>query len=86
MGQALQRFQEPRLVLTVNAYAKINLSLEVLGKLESGYHRIASVMQTINLSDEISYVLSNELTVQSNLPSLDTPDNLVLKAATTLEV
>ena len=72
-------------MLTVKAYAKINLSLEVLGKLESGYHRIVSVMQTINLSDEISYVLSNELTVQSNLPSLDTPDNLVLKAADILK-
>ncbi len=36
------------------AYAKINLTLDVTGVLENGYHSIASVMQTISLYDEIS--------------------------------
>jgi 4-diphosphocytidyl-2-C-methyl-D-erythritol kinase len=36
------------------AYAKINLTLNVLGKLASGYHRIESVMQQVELCDEIT--------------------------------
>ncbi|MCD7732296.1 MAG: 4-(cytidine 5'-diphospho)-2-C-methyl-D-erythritol kinase [Oscillospiraceae bacterium] len=36
------------------AFAKINLTLDITGILENGYHSIASVMQTISLYDEIS--------------------------------
>jgi 4-diphosphocytidyl-2-C-methyl-D-erythritol kinase len=35
------------------APAKINWTLEVLGKREDGYHEIKSVMQTIDLCDEV---------------------------------
>lgn len=35
------------------AYAKINLTLDVLGKRTDGYHDIKSVMQTISLRDDI---------------------------------
>ncbi len=35
------------------AYAKINLTLDVLGKREDGYHDLKSVMQTISLRDDI---------------------------------
>lgn len=35
------------------ARARINLSLEVLGKREDGYHNIKSVFQKINFYDEI---------------------------------
>ena len=37
----------------VKSYAKINLTLDVLGKLENGYHEIESIMQTVNLFDLI---------------------------------
>jgi len=33
------------------SYAKINLTLDVLGKREDGYHNLRSVMQTVGLSD-----------------------------------
>ena len=39
--------------LTVYARAKINLSLDVLGKIDDGYHEILSVMQSVELHDDI---------------------------------
>ena len=35
------------------AYAKINLTLDVLGKREDGYHDLQSVMQTISMRDDV---------------------------------
>ena len=35
------------------AYAKINLTLDVLGKRPDGYHDIQSVMQTISVRDDL---------------------------------
>lgn len=35
------------------SYAKINLTLDVIGKLDNGYHEIEMIMQTINLFDLI---------------------------------
>jgi 4-diphosphocytidyl-2-C-methyl-D-erythritol kinase len=39
--------------ITLSAPAKINLSLDVTGKLENGYHTLETVMQAISLKDEI---------------------------------
>ena len=35
------------------AYAKINISLDVIGKRDDGYHLLEMIMQTIDLYDEI---------------------------------
>ena len=35
------------------AFAKLNLTLDVLGKREDGYHDLQSVMQTISIRDDI---------------------------------
>lgn len=35
------------------AYAKLNLTLDVLGKREDGYHDIRTIMQTISIRDDI---------------------------------
>lgn len=35
------------------AYAKVNLTLDVLGKRADGYHDLKSVMQTVSISDDI---------------------------------
>ena len=37
----------------IKSYCKINLSLKVLKKLNSGYHNIASLITFCNLHDEI---------------------------------
>lgn len=36
-----------------SAFAKINLTLDVLGKREDGYHDLKSVMQTVSVRDDI---------------------------------
>ena len=39
---------------TIRSYAKINLSLDVTGKREDGYHTVETVMQKISLFDEVT--------------------------------
>ncbi len=39
--------------IRINAYAKVNLSLDVIGKQDDGYHQVEMVMQQIDLSDEV---------------------------------
>lgn len=41
------------------AHAKINLTLDVVGKQDNGYHLIESVMQSIELCDEIKLSVTN---------------------------
>ena len=40
--------------ITLNAHAKINLSLEITGKRPDGYHDIVSFMQGLGLHDVLS--------------------------------
>ncbi len=40
-------------VITIKAYAKINLTLDILGKRPDGYHEVAMVMQSIGLYDTL---------------------------------
>ena len=40
--------------VTLDAYAKINLFLDVISKRSDGYHNIDSVMQTVSLCDTVS--------------------------------
>ena len=70
--------------IELQAHAKINLTLEVLGKRPDGYHEIASVIQTIGLYDTLTLELADELTLECDTPGLSADDNLVLKAATIL--
>lgn len=41
-------------MITLKAYAKINISLDITGKREDGYHLLKTVMQTVSLCDIIS--------------------------------
>lgn len=70
--------------ITVTAPAKVNLHLEVLGLRPDGFHELSMVMQSIDLTDRLSF--TNTADGQLHL-SCDTPtltlaeDNLVLRAA-----
>ena len=68
-------------MVTLQAYAKINLTLEVIGRREDGYHEIASIMQTIDISDTVTLSPAPDLSLSCDDRALETPDNLALAAA-----
>lgn len=43
----------------LNAYAKINLTLDIIGIREDGYHTVDMVMQSISLCDVVTVTLNN---------------------------
>src|SRR4051794_23047929 len=67
----------------VRSYAKINLSLDILGKRADGYHELVTVMQTIDLYDTICLTAIEEDTVRviCSRPELNGDDNLAARAA-----
>jgi len=69
--------------LVVKAHAKINLYLEVGPRLDSGYHQVTSVMQTISLADVLTVTPHHNIQFSCNDDSLK-QDNLVEKAANLL--
>ena len=73
------------MTLTLQAYAKINLTLEVIARRPDGYHEIASILQTISLADTLTFEPNERLDVHCDVPILQSPDNLVLKAARLLQ-
>lgn len=44
-------------ILTEGAFAKINLTLDVLGRRDDGYHDLCSVMQSVSLHDDVELEL-----------------------------
>lgn len=65
------------------AYAKINLGLDVLGRLENGYHEVKMVMQTVGIYDELSFE-KTEVGIVVTTDSGEIPtdeNNLIYKAA-----
>ncbi|MDY6833765.1 MAG: 4-(cytidine 5'-diphospho)-2-C-methyl-D-erythritol kinase [Chloroflexota bacterium] len=71
--------------LVNRAYAKINLTLEVLGQYSDGYHEIVSVVQAVDLYDTLSFQTSSSITLRCDLPQLQASSNLVFKAANLLQ-
>ena len=39
--------------ITLRSFAKINLSIDVIGKLPSGYHEVDMIMQQLELHDKV---------------------------------
>ena len=82
MGNLCSLYEELAM-LTVYAPAKINLVLEVLGK-DNDYHRISSIVQSIDLCDVLNFQLDEEVCFECDVPSLKR-DNLVTRAVTLLK-
>jgi 4-diphosphocytidyl-2-C-methyl-D-erythritol kinase len=69
--------------LTAKAFAKINLSLDVLGTLPNGYHEVKMVMQTVSLYDSVELTKTEKgISLECSLRFLPTgPENLAYRAA-----
>jgi len=69
--------------MEIQAFAKINLSLEVVGRRADGYHDLVSVMQSISLADTLVFEKKAyngiDLDTGCDLPADD--NNLILRAA-----
>ena len=65
------------------AYAKINISLDVIGKREDGYHLLSMIMQNIELYDEIEIEkIESGIVITCNKSFIPTDErNLAYKAA-----
>jgi len=72
-------------MLTVQAPAKLNLTLEVLGKRPDGFHEIRSVLQTINLCDRLSLQSSQSVIFRSDMPDWVPEKSLVSGAVSLLQ-
>jgi 4-diphosphocytidyl-2-C-methyl-D-erythritol kinase len=75
--------------LILPAFAKINLSLRVIGKRPDGYHEIDTVLQTISLHDTIRLTTTETPEIILSCDDRSLPagaDNLVYRAASALQV
>lgn len=70
-------------LITINGNAKINLTLDILGKREDGYHEVDMVMQSIGLHDTLEMEkTSGEILLDIDVPGLEADErNLAWKAA-----
>lgn len=74
-------------MITISSYGKINLTLDVLERLPSGYHRVEMILQQIQLHDDVSvrWIPGKEpgrILVRTNRPYLPTDErNLAWQAA-----
>ena len=62
-------------------YAKINLTLEILGRRDDGYHDLASLVHTISLADDLRIEHADELLTRVEGLDIDPDTNLVARAA-----
>ncbi len=70
--------------ITIKAYAKINLGLDVLRKREDGYHDVCMIMQSLRLHDTltISKITDENIRIQTNREDLPVDkNNLIYKAS-----
>ncbi len=69
--------------VVVPAYAKINLTLDVLGKRDDGYHDLSMVMQSVSLADTVTIRQTDEtgLRLRTNLGFLPGADQNIAGVA-----
>lgn len=74
--------------INIKAYAKINLCLDITGKRSDGFHTVETVMQQIDLHDEVlvrsrkNYTGESRITLSTNRPYIPTDmQNVAYKAA-----
>ena len=69
--------------ITVRAYGKLNLYLDITGRREDGYHLLKSVMQSVSLYDTLTFEISEGIGIKlvCNTPGFPLNNkNLIWKA------
>lgn len=69
--------------LTLPAPAKLNRMLHITGKRADGYHELQTLFQFLDLSDELTFQLTDDARLQLSpaIPDIAEDDNLVMRAA-----
>ncbi len=70
--------------VTVKAYAKINLMLDILSTLENGYHDLFMIMQSVGLYDRVTVTKTDSKDIRINCSKENVPTdekNIAYKAA-----
>ena len=68
--------------VNVIAPAKLNISLDVTGVDEKGYHLLDMIMQTVSVFEKITLTKQDEISMTSNAKFIPTDDkNVAVKAA-----
>ena len=70
-------------VCYVRAYAKINLTLDVIGRRADGYHELVTVMQTVDLHDTLclTEIADDRVGIVCTRAELSNEENLAARAA-----
>ncbi len=73
-------------MITVNAPAKVNMSLDITGKRADGYHLMRMINFTCDLADQLIFEKADELTLSCDNPDVPVGgENLIFKAAEVLK-
>ena len=56
--------------MVIQTPAKINITLDIIGKRENGYHDVKMIMQKVSLFDIIEIEKANSISIETNLPYL----------------
>ena len=69
-------------IVTQNAYAKLNLSLDITKKRADGYHEVSMIMTSCSLCDKITLKKADTISlIIESCQSLPLENNLMIKAA-----
>ena len=71
------------MVIVRNAFAKVNLYLEITGRRQDGYHSLRMLNQSVSLADKLTLAQgTGGLTLSCDAPNVPTDEhNLVIRAA-----
>ena len=68
-------------MIVEHAYAKLNLTLEVIQKRADGYHDLATILQTVDLHDTLEFSEGDGIEFECSDASIGGDDNLVVRSA-----